>query len=184
MGDCAVFNKSLVLDANLDAANISIDISKIRSLIGDYETETSGLWQPIIISTSQSSAIYCEPLIMAGLGTASSFSPCNCSDAGLNNVTDSQFEDFQDSSLSCNYCGDSSVESWNLVDANGEKSSDLKAGGCCSGACDIRMKKDDYIPKIPVLNHSYISGFLDFKYMSEFPACTACLVLIILFLFN
>ena len=172
MGDCAVFNKSLVLDANLDAANISIDISKIRSLIGDYETETSGLWQPIIISTSQSSAIYCEPLIMAGLGTASSFSPCNCSDAGLNNVTDSQFEDFQDSSLSCNYCGDSSVESWNLVDANGEKSSDLKAGGCCSGACDIRMKKDDYIPKIPVLNHSYISGFLDFKYMSEFPACT------------
>lgn len=171
MSDCAIFNKTLVLDANLDANDIVIDISKLRGLLGEFDPDQSGLWQPIVIKQASSNAQYCQPLVMAGLGASSSFAPCDCSDTELDTVTGDQLGAFQDSNLSCDYCGDSSVATWNLIDQDGEKSPDLKAGGCCSGACDTRMKRDDYLPKIPILNQSYITGFLDFKYMSQFPAC-------------
>lgn len=171
MSDCTIFNKTLILDANLNSSDIEIDLSKIRNLLGEFDAAKSGLWQPIIIYKTNSSAQYCQPLIMAGLGASSVFNPCNCSDSELDTEKVDQLGAFQDSSLSCDYCGEFAPTPWNLIDNQGELSPDLQAHGCCSGACDTRMKRDDYLPKIPVLNQSYMTGFLDFKYMSQFPAC-------------
>lgn len=38
------------------------------------------------------------------------------------------------------------------------------------GACDVRMYKDDYLTKLPVLNNSYLNKFYDWKYKLQFPA--------------
>lgn len=38
------------------------------------------------------------------------------------------------------------------------------------GACDVRMYRDDYLTKLPVLNNSYLDKFYDWKYKLQFPA--------------
>ena len=166
---CTIFDKPLILDADLNSA--TVDISKLRVLLGNFDTTTSGLWQPIVIKPVQSNARYCEPLYMAGSGLASAFSPCNCNDNSLDIITDNQMDAFQDSTLNCSYCGAPTAESWYLEDQENNTYGPIPITGCCDGACDVRMKRDDYIPKIRVLDQSYISGFLDWKYHQQFPAC-------------
>lgn len=174
MAQCTIFNKSLLLDSDLTNSGIIIDIAKITALLNSFKPSTSGLWQPLIIKSSDSNTIYSEPLRVAGSGISSSFTPCDCNNNSLDLVSDNQLGSFEDYTISCNYCGspNSSLTAWTLKDKQNNNSPTLTNISCCHGACDVRMKKDDYVPKIPVLSHSYITGFVDFKYLQEFPACT------------
>ena len=170
---CEIFNKTLILDADLSSASIDgTSLNAIKTLIGAYDSSLSGIWRPIIIKQADSTAEYCEPLIMAGGGLRPSFAPCNCTDGSLDIVTADALNTFQDSNLDCNYCGTPTAPAWSLQDQQGNTYGSFNLQTCCSGACDIRMKRDDYIPKIPVLDQTQISGFLDWKYLGQFPACT------------
>lgn len=174
MSCCSIFDKTLLLDADISSA--SIDLEGIRRLIPDMVLATSGLWHPIVVTHSHMNseplkAKYCEPLIFGGTKIVSPFNPCNCDDSsiGFSSVETSNIS--SDSNLSCSYCFPN-ISSWNLKDSDGNSSPNIPVTDCCAGACDVRMKRDDYIPKIPVLNQTYLSGFLDFKYLAQFPACT------------
>jgi hypothetical protein len=161
-----IFNKPLLNDIkDLNDSNIIINISWLRSLIPGYNPINSGIWQPVFVSVG---AQDCEPLIRAKTGPVSSYSVCDCSDSSVNPAT---VEDILTESSLCSYCGNDYGISWKLYDDSGASSLRLYSGTCCGGACDTRFKSDDYIPKIPVLNHSYITGAYDWKYKNEYPAC-------------
>lgn len=167
MSSCSIFNKPVILDTtNLDSA--SIDISWLKSLIPDFNTDFSGIWRPVLIKDINSTAEYGEPLMRARFGPTPSFTPCDCSDNSINprNIN----EEISEYNI-CSYCGNYSTE-WRLYDTEGNSSARSYEANCCSGACDTRFKTDDYIPKIPVLNQSYLTGVCDFKYHQQFPACS------------
>lgn len=167
MSCCSIYNKSFLADANLDTAQI--EISKLKSLIGSFDTPNSGLWKPIVIQNSLSTITYGDPLTQPDSTLNSSFNPCSCS------PTIASYDEIEtNDSFRCSYC--SSVPSntnhsisWKLKDTNNNESSTL-VSNCCNGACDVRMDKDDYLPKIPVLNQKYLNKFYDFKHMQQFPA--------------
>ena len=166
---CTIFDKNLIFDADFQTANINLD--KLRTLIPAYNSIQSGLWQPIVIRSNDSNAVYCEPLAMAGAGSVPGFSPCNCNNNSLGIVTDNALDSLQDSSLGCSYCGSPNTTSWYLKDKTGASYGPISSLSCCDGSCDVRAKKDDYITKIPVLDQTQISGTVDWKYMNQFPAC-------------
>jgi len=175
MSICTIFNKSLRDDA---AGTPTTNLSKLNSIIPDFDLITSGIWKPLVIYQSSNQAKYCDPLIQAGLDNVSSFDPCNCSDAQISSVGAGFYRDYKESNLDSSYCGTYSKE-WKLYDADsGESSEDVLGqngvftADCAGGACDVRFKVDDFIAKVPVLNQSYISGFYDFKHLQQFPACT------------
>ena len=163
---CSIFNKPLLLDTkNINSG--TIDLEWLKNLIPEYDESVSGVWQPIWIDAGQSQIRYSEPLMRARTGPVTSFSPCNCSDANLDQDTlDEQIDSYN----ICDYCGDYTVN-WKLYDRQDNSSPRSYSASCCNGACDTRSLVDDFIPKIPLLNQSYLTGVYDSKYHKEFPAC-------------
>lgn len=160
---CKIFSSDLISDIkNLNDTNININLGWLKSLIPAYNPVDSGIWLPLIVSSSFGE--YGSPLMKARTGSSSLYSPCNCNDEA---IISQAIDDYN----ICDYCGDYSVE-WNLTDNSGNASPRKYDATCCSGACDVQMHSDDYVPKIPVLNQSYITGIYDFKYKKEFPACS------------
>lgn len=163
-----IFNKPILNDIiDLNSDSISIDLAWLSDLIPEYSAVDSGIWKPVFVKPGVSQADDCDPLIKAMSSQVSSFDVCNCSDESINSET---IENILAESPICNYCGDYET-SWQLYDEDGNASPRAYSGNCCGGACDTRFKSDDYIPKIPVLNHSYITGVYDWKYKNEYPAC-------------
>ena len=129
----------------------------------------SGLWKPIY---GASGPKWCEPLTFSQSDKSSTFTPCNCNTADFSAVTEGYYDQIENSTINCSYCSNSlgSID-WYLYTENGFKSRPITANDCCDGICDTRLNKDDYLPKIPMLNQGLLSGFVDFKYMNEFPGC-------------
>lgn len=169
---CNIFNKPLTLDI-VNYNNINVNTSWLNSLIPAYNSELSGVWRPIIISMSQSQTNYVEPLYPARNKASTAFSPCNCQDSQIN--SDPLYQEESIIGL-CDYCNNSNAEEnaptkWRLWDDEGNASPREHDTSCCGGGCDVMFKVDDYIPKIPYLNHSYITGIVDSKHHKQFPAC-------------
>jgi hypothetical protein len=162
---CEIFDKDLIADViDLNNPNITIQLGWLRDRFPSMHL--SGIWRPIYAYPNNDNVLV-SPLMPARTRGASLFTPCDCSDGSIN--TDPITEQIEESNL-CSYCGDYQVE-WRLYDANEQASPRTHSANCCSGACDVRFRTDDYLPKIPVLNHAYITGVADFKYKKEFPAC-------------
>ena len=174
MAECSIFNK----DFYSDSKSKVFSFKKVQNLIPAFNSAESGVWHPIVIKNEDSSAKFCDPLVEAGLDNITAFSPCNCADNQIAAVNSAFYRDTKTANLNCDYCGDHTVE-WQLYDVNGASSADVLGdegkfqADCCGGGCDVRFKNDDFLPKIPLLNQSYMSGFYDFKNLTEkFPACS------------
>ena len=174
---CSVFNKDFIEDINWNTINV--DISFLKNLIDQSKAQAnSGIWIPVYIDSNNNNSKYAEPLIQASPSYVEPFNPCSCSDSQIFSIGRTYYENNRDVDLNCDYCGSYSQE-WRLYDDKGTSSEDVLGqdgiftSDCCGGACDIKLKTDDFLPKIPVLNQTYISGFYDFKYLKEFPACSS-----------
>lgn len=163
---CSIYSKPLILDAKkIDRS--SVQLGWLSGLIPAFDPSFSGVWRPIWVDSGQSAVEYVEPLMRARTGPAPSFSPCDCDDNSIDPLgIDEQINDYNN----CSYCGSYSVSA-KLFDSDRNFSPRSYSFGCCDGACDTRLKIDDYIPKIPVLNQAYLTGVYDFKYHKQFPAC-------------
>ncbi len=181
MGCCNIYNKSFIIDANLDKA--TIDISRLKDLVPAYSENISGIWRPIVIQTSNSTLNKVDFLRQAGDSTAVfPFNPLNCESPSAQSYSAL----IETGSFDCDYCNKMSPidyqSSWYLKDSEGNIRQALDQLGnpynyqfvsdCCAGACDTRVRPDDFIPKVPVLNQNYLNKFYDFKYLSQFPAST------------
>ena len=135
----------------------------------------SGVWAPVKIKNrDEGGPKYCEPLTFSKSDKSASFYPCNCTTTNFSDESDGFYDRVETSSASCSYCspqGDEPI-TWYLYDSGGTASPELTASTCCDGICDTRLHRDDYLPKIPMLNQGMLSGFVDFKYMNEFPGCS------------
>jgi hypothetical protein len=172
MSCCSIFNQSFL--SNADFSTAVVDIAKLKSFIPSFDENTSGLWKPIVIYSRNSTMKYGDLLSQPDSTLNPSFNPCSCSTV-INSYDEVESED----TFRCSYC--SSLDgnknhkvSWRLKDLDNNVSSTLSSV-CCSGACDIRMDKDDYLPKVPILNQKYLDQFYDFKHMKQFPAVGASL---------
>jgi hypothetical protein len=175
---CNLYKKPFLFDVDYNQFNI--DISKLRDLIPRFDPATSGLWFPVIVKSSQSNTSKVDPLIPARSNVVSaSFDPTNC----IPDTTKDYDQLESDPIVNCQYCSvkePNYQKQWQLKDTEGNvrqtRNGDLPLedqyiySNCCNGACDTRMKKDDYIPKIPFINQNYITSFSDFKYLNQFPA--------------
>lgn len=175
MNNCSLFNKSIKSTAGLYP---TIKLDWLKGLLNPLSETNSGIWQPIVIDYSSSQTNFCDPLVQAGLSKFSRFNPCNCNSDEIVSEGFRFYNDTKTANLDCEYCGDYTA-TWRLYDVQGNTSEDiLGANGvfqstCCGGACDVRFKNDDFLPKIPLLNQTYLSGFYDFKHLQEkFPACS------------
>jgi hypothetical protein len=181
MGCCYIFNKSFLMDADIDSA--TIDLTQLSNLIPAYSEDTSGIWRPIIIKDSNTNLNKVDFLMEAGDTLASiPFNPLNCSPQ----VGTSYSALLENGSFDCEYCKKTTPTNhnttWSLKDSDGNLRQVLNNQGfrvthtyssdCCSGACDTRVRPDDFIPKIPVLNQNYLNKFYDFKYLNQFPSTT------------
>lgn len=171
MGCCSIFDRSLYNDINTDG--LRPDIDWLKRFINSYDITISGIWMPIFIESSHSRIEYGELLSQPRMDINNPFDPCNCTSDVIQNYTDLE----ADTSFGCSYCLPMSPtnfsKSWKLKDTNGNESTQSFLADCTSGACDTRMKKDDYLPKIPYVNQKYLNNqFYDFKYLKEFPAIT------------
>lgn len=176
---CYIFNKSLLMDADINSS--VINITALKRLIPSFSPDLSGLWQPVIIKKQDNTLNKVDFLKHAEDNYSSfEFDPLNCSPR----QGESYSALISNKSFGCSYCDYRTYTFeilWNLKDSDGnirrgrffgdETNGDLHAG-CCNGACDTRMKLDDYIPKIPVLNQNYLKKFYDFKHLNQFPAST------------
>jgi hypothetical protein len=176
MNACTLFNQAINNDV---AGTADININFLKQLLDPYSTSDSGIWRPLIIKQSSNKAEYCDPLIQAGLSKLDIFDPCNCSPSQISSEGAGFYQDTKTANLDCSYCGDYTA-TWKLYDINGDNSENVLgpngvfSADCCGGACDVRFKNDDFLPKLPVLNQTYLSGFYDFKHhlTHKFPACT------------
>lgn len=169
MKQCDIFNKPFTLDI-IDTNNIDVNINWLNSVVPAFDAIFSGVWRPIVINMSQSQTSYVEPLYPARNKASTAFSPCNCEDAQINSNPL-----YQEESIIgiCDYCdptGETSSK-WRLWDDQGNSSPREHDISCCNGGCDVMFKVDDYIPKIPYLNHSYVTGIYDSKHHKQFPIC-------------
>lgn len=165
---CNIFKKSLSSDIS-NINNISFNINWLSGLIPAYNTDSSGIWQPIWISDAQSKTSGVELLYPARSEASRSFSPCNCQDSQIS--PDPLYQEESAIGL-CSYCGSPPTGTkWRLYDNNGNASPRQYDTSCCAGGCDTMLKVDDYIPKIPYLNLAYVTGLADWKHKLQFPAC-------------
>ena len=155
MSCCTLFNRSLFTEASLTGFSVEVDISRLSNLIPAFNSGTSGVWQPIIINNAISNHNYVDLLTQPRTALRQDFDPFNCSS------TTTYVGDYNDLEkpifgLDCSYCTPLSPSTTI----------------CCtgSGSCDNRMLKDDYLPKIPLLNQKYLNKFYDWKYQDQFPA--------------
>ena len=173
---CNIYNNSFINDLKSDSNVLLDSLSSIRSLMRSYSNDISGIWMPLYINTATCS--YANLLMR---GHPSMFiDPCNCdpSMSGLGSSTQS---------ANCEYCYDASTNttiidgsiassSWNLTTLDDIPFKTYQFDPCKNmpGNIDVRANYDDIVPKIPVLDNSYITGSYDFKYFNEFPArqCT------------
>jgi len=167
MSCCSIFNKSFLSDADFSTA--IIDKTSLTTLLPPFDTKTSGLWRPLVVYNKHSTIKYGDLLSQPDTTLNTSFDPCRCSP-----VITSYDEIESIDSFRCSYCSSLSNNTnhkiaWKLKDTNGNKSTSLSSN-CCNGACDIRMERDDYLPKVPILNQKYLDQFYDFKHMKQFPA--------------
>ena len=174
--DCNIFNKDLLSDINWDS--LSIDLKFLDGLIDKNKAvSNSGTWIPVYIYKSSNQSKYGEPLLQSSTSYVEPFNPCNCNDSQIFSIGRTYYDKNRDVDLNCTYCGNYSQE-WRLYDDKGTSSEDVLGtngvftSDCCGGACDIKLRTDDFLPKVPVLNQVYISGFYDFKYLKQFPACS------------
>lgn len=164
---CTIFKKTLFSDSEI--SDFEIDDSLLSSLIPPFNASYSGIWRPIIIKSEDSTTEYTEILHRAETEQGF-FDPCNCSSAGI------QTFDTEAEELDCSYCTTSvgnshSIAEWRITDQISGKSVKVGKAECCEGACDVRITKDDYLAKLPVLNSTYLTKFYDWKYKKQFPAC-------------
>lgn len=149
--------------------NISI-YDNSRYTTSSYYGGHSGLWRPIKISPGTSPPVYAEPLTFSKADKSSSFFPCNCKDTAFSEFDLDYLKKIENSTINCSYCTrPSDTVTWQLKDNSNNLSRNIMGSTCCDGLCDTRMNLDDYLPKIPMLNQSMLSGFVDHKYMKEFP---------------
>lgn len=165
MNNCNIFSKSFFKD--IDISSFKINIDALSSLIPAYDAAYSGIWLPIVIDYGQSNIDYVN--ILGRAESTSSFNPCNC--ISVPPTTEKYDNDPENESLNCSYCGSHGGIGWSLTNLLTGNNIGLVTS-CCNGACDIRMTKDDYLAKIPVLNNSYLTKFYDWKYKLQFPACS------------
>jgi hypothetical protein len=175
MNGCTLFNKSIQQDTK---NNPTVKLDFIQRLLEPFSTQDSGLWQPIVIKSDNNEAEYCEPLIQAGLSKIDKFDPCNCNSNQVVSQGVGFYSDTKTANLNCEYCGNYTA-TWKLYDTTDNNSEQVLgpngifSADCCGGACDVRFKNDDFLPKLPLLNQTYLSGFYDFKHLEEkFPACS------------
>jgi hypothetical protein len=168
---CNIYKKPFLFDIDYNEA--SIDLSMLSRLIPPFDAATSGVWMPIIIEPSLSNTTLVDPLIIANNGVTTSFDPLRC----IPDTTKNYSEIESDPTVNCDYCAaiapDSYIKTWKLKDTQGNIKQGIGSeisATCCNGACDTRMKIDDYLPKIPIINQNYLSSFYDFKYLQQFPA--------------
>lgn len=182
MNNCYIFNKSLLTNYNYNNATIQID--KLSSLIPPFNAGISGIWLPIIIGSSNTTLSNVDFLTQPKNSPSEAlFDPTNCSNVNNNNYDTLQL----DASFNCSYCEAMQPvgykATWRLTDSEGnmrqvkgpvagviEQASIVS--DCSNGACDTRMRKDDYLQKIPILNQNYLNKFFDFKYLNQFPAAS------------
>jgi len=155
MSCCTLFNRSLFTEAVLTGLSVEVDISSLKNLIPAFNSGTSGLWRPIIVSGNTSNHNYVDLLTQPQTTLRQAFDPFNCSSA-ITYVGDYNDLEKPIFGLDCSYCN--SLEPTDTI--------------CCtgSGSCDNRMLKDDYLPKIPLLNQKYLNTFYDWKYHNQFPS--------------
>jgi hypothetical protein len=179
MSCCSIYNKPFLFDANQTSCTIQTNL--ISQFISPYTPADSGIWKPIVIKLDKSTLTYADILIQPDSTLSTSFDPCNCNP----NIIADYNEIINTPEINCNYCESMTptphVKPWKLKDTAGnvaKVSSDtgmvdrVLQATCCEGACDTRMKYDDFLPKIPVLNQQYLTKFYDFKYHNQFPSCT------------
>lgn len=173
--DCNIFNKDLLSDINWDSVNINLDFLD-RLIDKNKAVSNRGVWIPVFITQSSNQSKYGEPLLQSSTSYVEPFNPCNCNDSQIFSIGRTYYDKNRDVDLNCTYCGNYSQE-WRLYDDKGTSSEDVLGSAgvftsdCCGGACDIKLRTDDFLPKVPVLNQVYISGFYDFKHLKQFPAC-------------
>jgi hypothetical protein len=175
MNACTLFSKPIRADATNSP---TIKLSFLQQLLDPFSAEDSGIWKPIVIKTANNKAEYCEPFVQAGLSKINKFDPCNCNSDQVVSEGDSFYNDTKTANLTCDYCG-TYTATWKLYDTQENNSQDILgnngvfSANCCGGACDVRFKNDDFLPKLPLLNQTYLSGFYDFKHLdTKFPACS------------
>lgn len=165
---CEIFTKPLIQDIpNINDGSFSL--AWLRERIPTYSSNMSGIWQPIWITPTSSNTQNISPLYPVRSNRSPDFAPCNCSDSQIN--PDPLYEDSSLLGL-CSYCNPTGqLGSWRLYDSQGNQSPRTYPISCCNGGCDTMLKADDYIPKIPYLNHAYITGLVDSKHHRQFPMC-------------
>jgi len=174
---CSIYKKPFLFD--IDYNQVNINLSRLSGLIPAFDPAISGQWMPIIIGSNLSNTVYVDPLIRANSQVQKSFDPLNC----VPDTTKDYSEIESDPTVNCEYCSMLSpsgyTTSWQLRDSDGNTRQLQSDNGlvpaniiadCCNGACDTRMKIDDYLPKIPVINQNYLTSFHDHKYTKQFPA--------------
>lgn len=154
---CNIFNSNFLDQINFNELNSNqLDLSGIRILMSGYNDSISGIWQPIVMSGSNIKFV--DPLIQVNTSFNKQFEPCNCNNSQLISLNKNFYNNNQEQDLNAPYCcgaGDPFIED----------------GKVFIKSCDIKLHNDDFLPKVPVLNQSYVSGFYDFKHLKEFPAC-------------
>ena len=101
---CGIYTKSFIDDININTASINIDALRLITSFQLYSDNISGLWQPIVIEESQSSAIYCEPLIQVKKDFNNALNPCNCSNNQIRDLTNNYYDIYNETDFNCNYC--------------------------------------------------------------------------------
>jgi hypothetical protein len=161
---CGIYTKSFIDDININTASINIDALRLITSFQLYSDNISGLWQPIVIEESQSSAIYCEPLIQVKKDFNNALNPCNCSNNQIRDLTNNYYDIYNETDFNCNYCCNPCT---GILDNDPEDPENEPL----TTSCDVQFHSDDFLAKVPVLNQSYISGFYDWKHLKQFPAC-------------
>ena len=176
MSCCNIVDGSFFDDIS-DINNFTIDISRLQALLpsGYTDSQKTNIWFPIFITPSDISSsfddfIQSNLLIQAERSVVSD--PCNCKPT--NSIYSGQI---QNNIINCNYCfrddDNDTSSNWALLDENGSTSYGIYSSTCETSPVvhkDIRANDDDILPKIPVLNNSYITKALDFKYQNRYPA--------------
>lgn len=160
---CNVYNNSFLNDLKSDTPEVSMSL--IRSRMQPYNSAISGIWMPLIFATS----VGYESNLLIEAHPSPYVDPCNCNPSN--------------SGGDCEYCYDAASDLttlrnskpdtyWYLTTQDGQilKQYSFDPCGNIPGNIDVRANQDDILPKIPVLDNSYITGNCDFKYFDEFPA--------------
>lgn len=188
---CQVYSKSFVsninygkdFNLNLDWLKNQIERNKNISSIAQDPSE-SGIWFPVYIYKSEENTCFDRTLLQrVDNSYAKPFSPCACSDDQMLGLSDNYYgvDSGYEPDMDFSYCGsyteynDDPNAKWYLYDVNKDMEQSPQGFDMGVGSIDIVSKVDDVLPKVPILNQIYVSGFYDFKWHrpgKKFPAVT------------